>query len=98
MVPLLIRCGRGELCDPHMPRVQWGDQPLDAAALAAGVPALEDHAHRRTERVRLTDQATTDQAELEQPSLREREPLGLLIRGQPQREIDLIKNTHDRQP
>ena len=47
---LVVR-GRRELRDPHMPGVERRHQPLDRSALSGGVPALEQHAQRRTELV-----------------------------------------------
>ncbi len=49
VVPLLVVAGRRELGDPHVPGVELADQALDGPALAGGVPALEQHAQRRSE-------------------------------------------------
>ncbi len=45
----LIRARRPELRDAHVPGIQRADQPPNAAALAGSVPALKDHAQRRSE-------------------------------------------------
>ena len=46
---LLVVGRRGELDDADVAGVERRDQPLDRAALAGGVPALEDDADRRPE-------------------------------------------------
>ena len=43
---LLVGGGGGKLRHPHMARIQGADQPADRAALARGIPALEQHAQR----------------------------------------------------
>ena len=63
VVPLLVVRGRGELRHPHVPWVQRCDQALDRAALAGGVPALEDHAQWRTDAV-LAELAAEHQAQV----------------------------------
>jgi hypothetical protein len=62
-------------------RVHRGDEALDRAALAARVPALEDHAHRRPELAAAGLPAEL-QTQPQQPCLRGFEPLGLLGLGQ----------------
>ena len=63
----LLVVGRGgELDDADVARVQLGDQPLDRAPLARGVPALEDDADRRAE-LAAADQAAERQPELGEP-------------------------------
>ena len=49
VVALGGRVGRGELRDAHVAGVERGHQALDRAALAGGVPALEEDAHGRAE-------------------------------------------------
>ena len=44
---LLVVGGRRELRDAHVAQVERRHQALDRAALARGVPALEDAAHGR---------------------------------------------------
>ena len=48
---LLVGRRRGELNDAHVPGVDLRDQALDRAALARRIPALEDDANRRAERL-----------------------------------------------
>jgi hypothetical protein len=46
VVALLVGRRRGELLDAHVAGIERRDQALDGAALAAGVPALEEDAQR----------------------------------------------------
>jgi hypothetical protein len=92
VVALLVVRGSRELLDAHVPRVEWGDQALDGAALAGGVPALEQHAQRRAEPV--ADQAAEHEPQREQPALRRVQPLGLLLLAQPQRQVELVQRAH----
>ena len=82
-----------------MARVQRRHQPADRAALARGVPALEQRQHRRAERVvvaRAGDgQATAQQAQRQQPLLGGFEPLGLLPARQLERQVEIVEPTHD---
>ena len=77
-MPLLVVRRRGELRDPHVPGVEVVDQPLDRAALAGGVPALEDDAQRRADRA-AADLAAQREAQPQQPFLLLGELLGLLL-------------------
>jgi hypothetical protein len=47
VVALLVVRRCRELRNAHVPRVEMVHEPLDGAALAGGVPALEDDAQRR---------------------------------------------------
>src|SRR4051812_4822219 len=66
VVALLVVGRGGELDDADVAGVDLGDQPLDAAALAGGVPALEEDADRRAE-LALADQAAEGEPQLAQP-------------------------------
>jgi hypothetical protein len=59
--------GRGELHHPHVPRIEVRDEALDCAALAGGVPALEQHAQRRADPL-IADQPSECEAELREPT------------------------------
>ena len=75
---LLVEGGRAELGHPHVAGVEGSDEPPDGAALAGGIPALEQDAHRGTEPL-AADQATEDEAQVQQPGLGMFEALCLLL-------------------
>ena len=66
VVALFVGGRRRELDDVHVARVELGDEPLDRAALARGVRALEHDAHRRPQLAR-ADLPTQGQAKLGEP-------------------------------
>ena len=76
-----------------MARIERGDQALDRAALAGGVPALEHDAHGRPEPA-VSEQATERQPEREQPVLSLRELRLALLLGELLAEIDLVEAAH----
>jgi len=88
VVPLLVVRRRGELRDPDVPRVERSDQPLDDAALARGVPPLEQHAQRRAQAL-LRDLTTQQQAQLQQPQPCLLEALLGVNLVQPRGQVDL---------
>jgi hypothetical protein len=93
VVPLLVVGGGGELGDPHVPGVQLADEALDRPALPGGVPALEQHAQRRTE-LPPADLSAEQQAQVDQSLLGLLELLlGLLLR-QADREVDVVEPAH----
>ena len=77
----LVRCRRGERGHVDVAGVERFDQPLDRAALAGGVPTLEDDAHRRAE-LPLPELSAVDEPKVQQPALRPAETLALLILGE----------------
>ena len=94
---LLVEGRGGELGDAHVTGVQLGDQALDRAALARGVPTLEENAHRRAE-LAVAALAAEHEAQLEQALLRGGEPLRLLLPGELERQVQLIEAAHDGHP
>jgi hypothetical protein len=66
VVALLVVRRRGELGHADVTRVERRDEALDRAALAARVPALEEHAQRRPEPAR-ADEPAERQPHLGQP-------------------------------
>ncbi|CAN5620044.1 hypothetical protein BH24ACT24_BH24ACT24_07550 [soil metagenome] len=76
-----------------MAGVEWRDEPLDRAALARGVPALEEHAHRRSGLV-LAEHAGEPEPELEQSALRGLEALGLLVSREREGEVEGAEAAH----
>ena len=76
-----------------MPWVEVVDQPLDGAALAGGVPALEDHAQRRPD-LTVADLPAQRESQLQQPALLLGQLLLLLLLGQPETEIHRIESAH----
>ena len=82
------RCGKGR--DVDVPGVERLDQPLDGAALAGGVPPLEDDAHRRPE-LALVELPAVDQPEVQQAALRPAEAFALLVLGQLAREVGVLQ-------
>ena len=90
VVPQLVGRRRGERGDVHVAGVERLDQPLDGAALAGGVPALEDDAHRRAE-VAVVELTAIDQPQVQQAALRLSETLRLLVLGELQREVGVLQ-------
>ena len=76
-----------------MARVERGDEPLDRAALAARVPALEEHAHGRADPA-LADEPAEHEAQRQQPDLRRLEALRRLLLGELDREVDVVEASH----
>jgi hypothetical protein len=93
VVPLLVVRRRGELRDADVPRVERRDEALDGAALARGVPALEDDAQRRADAM-LADLAAQQQAQPQQVHRGALQAfLGLLLR-QRHGQIDIARAGH----
>ena len=83
-----------------MARVERGDQPLDRAALAGRVPALEQDARpeaRGALAVR-RDLAAERQPQLGEPRLSALEALRLLLSRQRQRQVELVEAAHGSIP
>ncbi len=74
----LVGRRRRERRDAHVARVQRGQQALDRAAFAGGVPALHDDGQRRSKRVARVQLAAEREAQLGEPSASAREPLVLV--------------------
>jgi hypothetical protein len=87
VVAFLVEGGRAELGDPDVPRVNRRDQPLDRAPLAGRVPALEDHADRRSDLRFVADLAAQRQPQAQQPVLSRSQPGRLMLRAELQAEI-----------
>ncbi len=83
VVPELVGCRGSEGRDVNVPGVERLDEPLDRTALARGVPALEDDAHRRPE-LAVIQLAAVDQAKVQQAALRLSYPLPFLVLREPQ--------------
>ena len=94
VVALLVVRRRGERLHAHVARVERSDEPLDRAALAGGVPALEQHAQRRADPL-VADQAAEHEPQLQQPRLRASQPLGLLLLGEGEVQIEVIEAPHN---
>ena len=91
---LLVVGRRRELHDAHVARVELRDEPLDRAALAARVPALEEHAHRRPDPA-LADEPAEHEPQREQPHLGRLEArLGLLL-GELERQVEVVEASHN---
>ena len=93
---LLVRGRRRILHDAHVARVEMVDEALDRAALARGVPALEEHAQRRPDLRRQL--AAEPQPQPEQPLLGGGELLRLLLARELEREIEGIEVAHGGSP
>jgi hypothetical protein len=76
-----------------VPGIQGGDQALDGAALAGGVPALEDHAERRPDLV-LPELTAEQQPQPQQPLLSVLQPMLGLLGGQLDRRGGGSQATH----
>ena len=87
----------GELGNRHVARVELGDEPLDRAALAGGIPALEDHAHRWSE-LTVSELAADLQTQLEQPLLGGFEPQLALLLGELRGQVDVVQAGHRPDP
>jgi hypothetical protein len=93
VVPLLVVRRRRELRHPRVPRVELVDQPLDGAALAGGVPALEQHQQRRAD-LAAADLTAEQQPQVHQSFLGLRQLLlGVLLRQVPA-EVHLRQAAH----
>ena len=90
VVAALALVGGRELDDAHVAGVERGDQAADRAALAGGVPALEQHGDRRAEAA-LAAQAAHLQAQREQPPLKLRELLELLLGAQALGKVHVVE-------
>ena len=75
---MLVGRRRRERRDAHVARVQRGEQALDRAALARGVPALDDDRQRRAEWGADVQLAAEREAQLGEPPPTRGEPLVLL--------------------
>src|SRR3954452_14668300 len=95
VVALLVVARRGELHHADVARVELADEALDRPALAARVPALEQHAHGWADPA-VADQPAEHEAERQQPRLRGLEPLGRLLLVQPDGEVQIIEVSHGR--
>src|SRR4249919_383658 len=90
---LLVERGGGELRDAHVARVQTGDEPLDRAALAGRVPALEEDQNGRAQAA-VARQAGEPQAQGQQSLLSGREAFGLLVAVELEREVEVVESAH----
>ena len=93
VVTLLVRRGGGEAGHPHVPGVERGHQSLDGAPLARGVPALEQHAHRRAQPP-TRHLAAVDEPQLQQAALAGRQAALLLGPVDAQVEVDVVELDH----
>jgi hypothetical protein len=93
VVALLVEAGCRELLDPHVTRVETGDESLDRAALPARVPALEDHEQRRPDLV-VVDLTAEREPQRQQALLPRVEAGLLLLGGQPERQIEVVEAAH----
>jgi hypothetical protein len=93
VVPLLVVGRGGELRDADVPRVERRHQPFDRAALAGGVPPLEDDAQRRAELAR-TGLPAERQPLPQQLLLRGGQALLGLLPREGLRQVDLVQPRH----
>ena len=83
----LVGIGGAELGHAHVPGVERGHQPLDAAALARGVPPLEDDADRWAQ-APVAELTAVEEAQVEKTALDGGQLLGLLLGREAEREVD----------
>ncbi len=96
-VALLVGRGRGVLRDAHVAGVERRDEPLDGAALAGGVPALEDHEQAGAETA--VAQAPRDrEPQLGEPQAARRELLLVVLGGDGLAEVDGVEAWHAGDP
>jgi hypothetical protein len=93
VVSLLRRSGGSELDDMDVPGIERLDEPADRAALAGGIPALEQDAQRRA-KAGVAEQARGLQAQFDETALNDSEPRRLGAPAETLRQINLVETAH----
>ena len=89
----LVGARGGVLGYAHVPRIERRRQALDRAALAGGVPALEDDAERRPQ-LFPADQPAKGQPQLRQPLPGQLQLTLFLLAAERETQVDLVEVSH----